>query len=128
MLGHAEEWFYRGLAGIAIDLSRPQNERIRIQPAPVGDIRTASASFTSIFGLIKSQWSRDGNSLHMNITVPPGATATVLFPPAYGSIRLDGQSLTLGNGIHSVGREGQAIQCVIGSGTYHFQATSDVVS
>lgn len=71
MLGHAEEWFYRGLAGIAFDLSRPQNERIRIQPAPVGDIRTASASFTSMFGLIKSQWWREQNTLRMEVTIPP---------------------------------------------------------
>jgi hypothetical protein len=32
MLGHAEEWFYRGLAGIDFDLSRPEEQWLRIRP------------------------------------------------------------------------------------------------
>ena len=30
MLGHAEEWFYRGLAGIDVDMSRPDSRQIVI--------------------------------------------------------------------------------------------------
>ena len=32
MLGAAEEWFYRGLAGIDLDLSRPEGERLGHSP------------------------------------------------------------------------------------------------
>ncbi len=86
MLGHAEEWFYRGLAGINFDLNRPADQRILIEPTPVGDVKTASASYESILGKVSSNWSRTGNILHMAVIIPPGTTATVLFPENYSQI------------------------------------------
>ncbi len=123
MLGHAEEWFYRGLAGIDFDLTRAADERIQIKPAPVGDVRAASASFQSMLGLVESRWSRDGDILRMDVTVPPGATATVTFPAAYNKgISLDGRPLAAGRGIHTIGSGKHPVDCVVGSGSYHFEA------
>jgi hypothetical protein len=48
MPGHAEEWFYRGLAGIDFDLDREQSLRIWIHPQIVGDTHFASASYKSV--------------------------------------------------------------------------------
>lgn len=123
MLGHAEEWFYRGLAGIDFDLARASGQRIRIRPTPVGTIRTASASYQSMLGLIESRWSHTGKVLRMDVTIPPGATATVLFPESYSrAIRVDVQPLSIGHGIHAIRRQHRQVECVVGSGTYHFQA------
>jgi hypothetical protein len=123
MLGHAEEWFYRGLAGIDFDLARSADTRIQIKPAPVGDVRTASASFQSVLGLVESRWSRDGGTLRMDITIPPNATATITFPAAYSrSITEEGRPLAAGNGIQSTHHDKQFFDCIIGSGTYHFEA------
>jgi alpha-L-rhamnosidase len=123
MLGHAEEWFYRGLAGIDFDLTRPADERIHIKPAPVGDVRSASVSFQSVLGTVESRWSRDGDTLRMDITVPPNATATITFPAEYnGSVTEGGKPMTVGNGIRSLHRDKQHLNGVIGSGVYHFEA------
>ena len=123
MLGHADEWFYRSLGGIDFDLNRAPDERIRIEPAPVGDVSAASVSFDSRMGLIDSAWSRSIDGLRMDITVPPGATATVRFPPEYsGHISEKGMPLSDVHGVHEVRTAGYSVNCVLGSGVYHFTA------
>jgi hypothetical protein len=97
MLGHAEEWFYRGLAGIQFDMSREPGEQIRIQPAVVGTLTSAGASFQSKLGLIASRWERasaEADAVTLEVTIPEGATAKILFPAEFrGAILLDGHGL-----------------------------------
>ncbi len=124
MLGHAEEWFYRGLAGINFDLTRTPDQRIRIQPTPVGNVRSASASYESVVGRIESSWSRTGNTLRMDVTIPPGSTATVLFPADYSrSVLSDSMPLATGHGIHVIRHKNHRTECSVGSGIFHFEAT-----
>lgn len=122
MLGHAEEWFYRGLAGIDFDMSRPSLEQITIHPAMVGDIQSASASFQSILGTIKSSWKRINGKWSLSVSIPPGATATIYLPsdlqPVSGSEFPPNdaeatKALTGNNGTKPKH---------IGSGQYHFGA------
>ncbi|MCC7496249.1 MAG: family 78 glycoside hydrolase catalytic domain [Bryobacterales bacterium] len=80
MLGHAEEWFYRYLAGIDFDLSRPPDQRITLRPTPAGSITWAHASYNSVLGRITSSWKKNGSELVYQAEVPPNATATVLLP------------------------------------------------
>lgn len=80
MLGHAEEWFYRYLAGIDFDLSRPPDERITLRPTPVGDIRWARASYDSVLGRITSSWEKAGKALLYEVEIPANTSATVLLP------------------------------------------------
>jgi alpha-L-rhamnosidase len=80
MLGHAEEWFYRGLAGIDFDMSRPPAERIIIRPSPVGDLTSASASYNSVLGRIVSNWTRKDGVFTLSVEIPPNTTALVEFP------------------------------------------------
>jgi hypothetical protein len=126
MLGHAEEWFYRGLGGIDFDLSRESDARILIHPDVVGDVRDVKTSFQSRIGKIGSEWSRDGESLSvdvltMRVVVPAGATATVEFPEEYSqSIRLNGQPLNAGGRIHRVFVDGLRLACVVAGGEYRF--------
>ncbi len=122
-LGHAEDWFYRGLAGIDFDMSRDTDSRIRIRPAIVGDIRNVSAMFRSRLGEIESGWSRSGNTVAMDVTIPSGATATILFPPAYRqSVIVNGHALRLNRSIRDIHLENAAPSCIVRAGTYHFIA------
>lgn len=108
MLGHAEEWFYRGLAGIRIDMSASADRRIEIAPSPVGDVREASASYNSVLGTVRSRWSRDGERFILDVVIPAGASATILLPKAYqNDLQQDGRLLRLG-------------EHVVGSGSYQF--------
>jgi alpha-L-rhamnosidase len=91
MLGHAEEWFYRGLGGIDFDMSRSAGERIRIRPAIVGDLTYVSATYRSTSGRIGSTWSRAGRALNMEVTIPPGSSGELFVPDGYKLVSVNGK-------------------------------------
>lgn len=80
MLGHAEEWFYRGLAGIQFDLSRPPGEQIVIHPALLAAVPAASARYESVLGTIVSQWKHVPGAVELDVQIPPGAAALLQVP------------------------------------------------
>jgi hypothetical protein len=89
MLGHGELWFYRGLTGIQAAPDAVGFEEIVINPQVVRQLAPdrdgnvyAKATYQSVRGTIESGWSLKGNTLTMNVTVPPTATATVFVPAA----------------------------------------------
>jgi alpha-L-rhamnosidase len=121
MLGHAEEWFYRGLAGIDFDLDRAEQKRIWIHPQPVGEVKDASAAFQSVLGQVSSQWKRDADTFSLDVEIPAGATATVTLPAGFSrDVRESGRSLRGDRGVRSIDEGAGAISCVVGSGRYHF--------
>ena len=127
MLGHAEEWFYRGLTGIDFDRSRPPSEQIRIAPTVVGNLTSASATFDSSLGLIKSSWHRtsaDSPTLTIDITIPADTTAKIIFPANDSSaITLDGDPLASNaedTRILSVGTTTIPAYAYVRGGQYHF--------
>jgi hypothetical protein len=123
MLGHAEEWFYRGLAGIDFDLDRAVETRIWIHPQIVGDLQSVSASYKSVLGLIASRWQRQANALHFDVSIPPGATATISFPPEFGrGVKESGHNLRGDDGVLSVNDGSGPLSIVVASGNYHFVA------
>jgi hypothetical protein len=80
MLGHIEEWFYAGLAGI-----RPQDPGLRhieIRPQPVGDLTWVKARWETFRGPVAVEWKRDGRNFHLQVSLPPGMTAGVVLPGA----------------------------------------------
>jgi hypothetical protein len=106
MLGHAEEWFYRGLAGIDFDLSRAPGEQIQIAPYIPSDgepaIHEASASMQTALGLVSSAWTVAGGRVAMRITVPPNGSAVVRLPGHYGSWTESGHALQGARGVRIV--------------------------
>ena len=123
MLGHAEEWFYRGLAGIDFDFDREQNKRIWIHPQIVGDVHFASASYKSVLGYIGSHWQRDGDTLQLDVTIPPGTTATVSFPQEFSrNVIESGHGLHGDNGVLFVRDTPGPTSIVVASGSFHFVA------
>jgi hypothetical protein len=80
MLGHAEEWFYRYLAGIDFDLSRPPGEQIVLRPTPVGDVTAASATLLTPLGKIVSSWKLASGRLVYDVEIPPNTRAKVILP------------------------------------------------
>jgi alpha-L-rhamnosidase len=79
MLGAAEEYFYRGLAGIDIDLSRPDAaQRITIRPLAPTALDSASATYKSVLGDIKTEWHRTAGVLTLDVTVP--IRSTIILP------------------------------------------------
>jgi hypothetical protein len=123
MLGHAEEWFYRGLAGIDFDMDRKVDTRIWIHPQIAGDLQFVSASYKSVLGLIASRWKREANALRLDVSIPPGDTATISFPPQFGQrVKESGRDLRGDAGVLSVSDGSGPLSIVVASGSYRFVA------
>ena len=58
MLGHAEEWFYRGLGGINVDFSAAVSPTARVRPQLVGKLTEVRTRYVSAWGPIESNWRR----------------------------------------------------------------------
>lgn len=88
----ADNWLYRGLAGIRPDPAAPGFKNVIIQPAVVGDLTWVKAHYDSPYGRIVSHWWRNGSSVTMDVAVPANTTATVVTP--------DGKRHQVGPGKH----------------------------
>ncbi|MDR3118215.1 MAG: glycoside hydrolase family 78 protein [Mediterranea sp.] len=80
MMGQIDEWFFNALAGIQIDAAAEGNEAIIIRPQPVEGLTRVSASTETPWGKVSVEWRRKGESLELEVTIPPNATATVYLP------------------------------------------------
>jgi len=121
MLGHIEEWFYRGLGGISSDPEGPGFKKIIIKPQVVGDLAGANVTYDCPYGHIVSNWKREGNKLTMDVTIPANTTATVYVPAKdVASITESGNTMNQAAGIKFLRMENHAALFEVGSGSYRF--------
>jgi alpha-L-rhamnosidase len=121
MLGDAEEWFYAGLGGIAIDLSRDDPERIAIHPAMLARVASADVRYHAVLGEIQVAWKRDADKTMLDVTIPPNASATVEFPPGKNAaIRESGELASRARGVTFLRMDGASPVYRVESGSYHF--------
>jgi alpha-L-rhamnosidase len=122
MLGHAEEWFYNGLAGIDFDLSRSSDREIEIHPYIVGGVASAEATFDSVLGRIASQWNCKDGDCTLDVTIPVGADAQVRIPSTHASsVTESGKAFPKMPGVRFIRTAKDAVICEIESGQYHFR-------
>ncbi len=121
MLGHAETWLYGGLAGIRVDMSRNDANRISIAPQLVAGVDAASARYQSVLGSISSTWRRRDGRIELTVTVPTGVQAMVTLPATNEKqIRENGRPMHRAVGILSAKTQGRHYQITLGSGQYTF--------
>ena len=74
--GSCVEWLFEGMCGI-----RTAGEnRFIIAPRPGGTFTRAAAEYRSIYGRVKSSWSRENGALRYSVTVPANCTAALRLP------------------------------------------------
>ena len=123
MLGHIEEWFYRGLGGIASDRSGPGFKKIIIQPQMVGDLSAANVAYDSPYGRIVSNWKREGNNLSMDVIIPANTTATVFVPARDAAgVTESGMTASKAKGVKFLRMENGAAVYAVESGGYQFSS------
>jgi alpha-L-rhamnosidase len=121
LVGDLVIWLYECLAGIRADPAEPGFKHILMQPHPVGDLKFVRASHRSPYGLIRSEWRREGDKFKWQISVPPNTTATVSIPardPA--SLRVDGKPFERVPGVTFLGREADRVVLKVAAGNYRF--------
>jgi hypothetical protein len=125
MLGHAEEWFYRGLGGVNVDLTRPSAEKLVLHPAMVGNVAWVHTSYKSALGLVESNWKRGDKETEYDFEIPANTTVTIELDTASpGTVTVDGVEPSKAAGILSANTHGNLVQIVAASGRYHVRTTN----
>src|ERR1035438_5167317 len=123
LVGDLITWLYEDVAGIAPDEDRPGFRHILMRPTPVGDLTSVKASYRSLYGLISSEWRRDGPAFSLDVSVPANATATVYVPARdAAAVTESGGPAAQAEGVRFLRSEGGAAVYEIGSGAYHFRS------
>ncbi|MFE3263995.1 alpha-L-rhamnosidase [Streptomyces sp. NPDC059215] len=111
--GSVGEWMYTNIAGISA--GKPGYREIVVRPRPGGDVTSARATFTSVYGPISTQWRTRSGRFALTCDVPPNTTAEVWIPTA------DPRAVTHDHGTFLREEDGCAVYRV-GSGTHRFSA------
>jgi len=123
LVGDLCTWLYEYMAGIRPDPEQPGFKHIIMRPEPVGDARFVKASHRSPYGLIVSDWKRDGDRFRWQITVPVNSTATVWVPAKEGGrVTVNGQPAGHAQGVRFLKMEEDRAVFLAGSGNYRFES------
>jgi hypothetical protein len=121
MLGHAEAWLYRGLAGIQNDPAGGAFSRFVIRPQFPGTLASVAAEYHSPRGMIRSTWKREQNRITLNVTIPANTRATILIPASdIAAIFESGKPIRTAPGITLESTKNNEIRLSAGAGTYAF--------
>ena len=90
--GAVGTWMYENITGIKPDLGAPGFKHFHLQPQIGGGLTYAHCEYQSPYGLIKSHWRIEGDSLIWDITVPPNSTATAHIPSGINDQILEGDT------------------------------------
>jgi len=124
VVGTAGAWFYEGLAGIRPDPAYPGFKHFTLRPGIVKSVDWVECSYQSPYGKIVSNWKREGDTLTMNVTIPPNTTATVFIPAKdAATVTESGKPASKAEGVKFLRMENNAALYAVGSGTYQFQST-----
>ncbi len=113
LIGDYVVWLYEDLAGIKTDTEQPGFTHIIMKPTPVGDLTFVKATHESPYGLIASEWRRDGKKFDWRIEIPANTTATVYVPGT------DPEKISA-DGVKARRFENGRAIFELGSGKYHF--------
>ncbi|MEW2353823.1 family 78 glycoside hydrolase catalytic domain [Spirillospora sp. NPDC029432] len=121
-LGSVGEWLYQGVAGLGQAPGSAGYRELLIRPRP-GGLTAASASYESVRGTVRTAWTREDGEFRLQVTVPPGASATVVVPtPDPGGVREGGVPASAAPGVRIIAAEPGALRCHVTSGEYRFTA------
>lgn len=125
MLGDAEEWFYRDLGGINVDLAQHGAAQIVLRPAVLGPVRWVRTHYRSTLGMIQSDWQRGATQSTYNFSIPVNATATIELESASPqAITINGMKLSKSEGEISTHISAEVLRIEVGSGHYQISAAN----
>ena len=123
LVGDLVVWFHETLAGIKADPDQPGFKHIIMKPQPVGDLNAVRATHRSPYGLIISDWKKEGRTFSWNIMVPANTTATVYVPATdMQTVKEHGKPAIYAAGVKLLRVENGSMVYEVGAGSYQFQS------
>ena len=125
LLGDFITWLYENLAGLRPDPSMPAFKHIIMRPDMAGDLDATTASFNSMYGLVKSEWKIKNKHFHWNVTIPPNTTATVYIPAeTENNVTESGSTASQAQGVKFLRLQENRSVYELESGQYSFTSTT----
>jgi alpha-L-rhamnosidase len=121
MLGDLLIWYYENLAGIKA--SAPGFKEIVMKPEMIKGLDAVNAEYNSVYGLIKSSWTKSEKDFKWNITIPVNTVARISIPAkAVGQVKESGRKAADVKGLKFIQMEDNRAVFELGSGNYSFVA------
>ncbi|MFE3857282.1 family 78 glycoside hydrolase catalytic domain [Streptomyces griseorubiginosus] len=93
--GAVAAWLYRSVAGVRP--AGPGYRTVEFAPHPGGGLTSAGASIESPYGTVSVDWSLDGDTLTVDVSLPPGTVGRFTAPSGWHQ---SGEVGPLGSGRH----------------------------
>jgi alpha-L-rhamnosidase len=84
------QWLLESVAGFRPDPVLPGFKHIFFEPTIIPALSPVAASHDSPAGRIEANWTVDGDRVTYDITVPEGASGTLVLSPLYKDASVDG--------------------------------------
>jgi alpha-L-rhamnosidase len=94
-----DAWFYSGLAGINPVPDAPGFKEIVFKPYLTRQMNSAEATHESLFGTIRSSWSRNDDKMSWELTIPNNSRGKV-YIPNYGkpvNVKINNRTIDVSN-------------------------------
>jgi alpha-L-rhamnosidase len=114
LLGDLIIWYYEDLAGIQNHPESVAYKKLWMEPKFPEGLSHVKASYHSVYGEIKSEWTREGDAFSWDVTIPANTSAIVRLPKALHI------QTPAGAGIRRINETGTELEIEIGSGSYRF--------
>jgi len=87
--GAIGDFLFRRIAGLAA--VEPGFAKVVIAPIFDRRLGSAGADYDSVSGRLTSNWRYEGDTVRLDLSIPPGVQAEVVIPTAAKAVRLDGR-------------------------------------
>ena len=87
------QWLFESVAGFRPDPNVPGFKHIVFEPTIIRELSPVKADHDSAAGRIEAGWTVEGDNVAYDITVPAGASGTLVLSPTYKDIVVDGMQL-----------------------------------
>lgn len=125
LLGDLLVWFYEDLAGIRSAPEHPAFEQLIMKPQAVDGLNFVKASYHSIHGLIKSDWTKENGKFTWGISIPANTKALIYVPAKTAeSVTESGKKAITAEGVKYVRMDQNCAVFEVGSGSYAFESNN----
>jgi len=121
LLGDVLSWCYENVAGIRCAPDGPGFKKIILRPDFPDGLKSISASYRSMHGLIVSEWTREGIHLNWTIGIPPNTEAYVYIPAPKDKVYESDKPVGKADGVSFVKTDGDRSVFKLKSGIYRFE-------
>lgn len=122
-LGSVGEWLYRYVAGIDQAEDSVAYSNLRIAPQIGGSLTHVEAHYETPRGRVSTAWSIIGEDVAFDVSIPPGASATVTLP--FPRVSEGGTALADVPGASGLRPSPSSTTFTLTSGNYSLRASAD---